>query len=76
MWDQQDGVPGSGDFPLNYRTAYSIELNAASEIPEWKKTIRIMLEEDGYFDETGFRYIGGRQKEIYLITRKMSAIGQ
>ncbi|HLF45751.1 MAG TPA: hypothetical protein VI548_04970, partial [Chitinophagaceae bacterium] len=76
MWDQQGGVPGSGDFPLNYRTAYSIELNAASEIPEWKKTIRIMLEEDGYFDETGFRYIGGRQKEIYLITRKMSAIGQ
>lgn len=75
MWDQQGGVPGSGDFPLNYRTAYSIELNAASEIPEWKKTIRIMLEEDGYFDESGFRYIGGRQKEIYLIPRKMSNTG-
>lgn len=75
LWDQQGGVPGSGDFPLNYRTAYSIELNAASEIPEWKKTIRIMLEEDGYFDESGFRYINGRQKEIYLIPRKMSATG-
>ncbi len=76
LWDQQGGVPGSGEFPVNYQTAYSIELNAASEIPEWKKTIRIMLEEDGYFDETGFRYIGGRQKEIYLIPRKKSAIGQ
>lgn len=69
LWDMQGGVPGSGDFPMNYRTAYSIELNAATDIPEWKKSIRIMLEEDGYFDETGFRYIGGRQKEIYLIPR-------
>lgn len=76
LWDQQGGVPGSGDFPLNYKTAYSIELNAASEIPEWKKTIRIMLEEDGYYDESGFRYIGGRQKEILLIPRKKPAIGQ
>lgn len=76
LWDQQGGVPGSGDFPLNYKTAYSIELNAATEIPEWKKSIRIMLEEDGYFDDTGFRYIGGRQKEILLIPRKKTAIGQ
>lgn len=69
LWDQQGGVPGAGDFPMNYRTAYSIELNAATDIPEWKKSIRIMLEQDGYFDENGFRYIGGRQKEIYLIPR-------
>lgn len=69
LWDQQGGVPGSGDFAMNLRTAYSIELNAASDIPEWKKSIRIMLEEDGYFDEKGFRYIGGRQKEIYLVPR-------
>jgi Xaa-Pro aminopeptidase len=76
MWDQQNSVPGSGDFPLHYNTAYSIELNAASDIPEWKKSIRIMLEEDGYFDEKGFRYINNRQKEIYLIPRKMSSIEQ
>ncbi|MDX2046112.1 MAG: M24 family metallopeptidase [Chitinophagaceae bacterium] len=69
LWDQQGGVPGTGDYPLHYKTAYSIELNAASDIPEWKKSIRIMLEEDGYFDESGFRYINGRQKEIYLIPR-------
>ena len=70
MWDQQNGVPGSGDYPLQDNTAYSIELNAASDIPEWKKSIRIMLEEDGYFDENGFRYINERQKEIYLIPRQ------
>jgi Xaa-Pro aminopeptidase len=76
LWDQQGGVPGSGDYPLNNRTAYSIELNAASDIPEWKKSIRVMLEEDGYFEESGFRYIGGRQKEIYLIPRQRTAIGK
>ncbi|MBY0479305.1 MAG: aminopeptidase P family protein [Chitinophagaceae bacterium] len=75
LWDQQGGVPGSGDFPMNYRTAYSIELNAATEIPEWKKSIRIMLEQDGYFDENGFRYIGGRQKEIYLVPRVNKHVG-
>lgn len=69
MWDMQNGVPGSGDYPLHYNTAYSIELNAVTEIPEWKKTIRIMLEEDGFFDEKGFRYIQGRQKEIFMIPR-------
>ncbi len=75
MWDQQGGVLGAGDFPMNYRTAYSIELNAATDIPEWKKSIRIMLEQDGYFDENGFRYIGGRQKEIYLIPRTNKQVG-
>ncbi len=75
LWDQQNGVPGSGDFPMHYQTAYSIELNAASEIPEWKKKIRIMLEEDGYFDEHGFRFINGRQKEIYLVPRIKDNIG-
>jgi hypothetical protein len=67
LWDQQGGVPGSGDFPLHYKTAYSIELNAAVTIKEWKKTIRIMLEQDGYFDETGFRYIAGRQTALHLV---------
>lgn len=75
MWDMQNGVPGAGDFPMNFRTAYSIELNAASDIPEWKKSIRIMLEQDGYFDENGFRYIGGRQKEIYVVPRMNKNVG-
>ena len=76
LWDQQGGVPGSGDFPMHFGTAYSIELNAASIIPEWEKVIRIMVEEDGYFDERGFRFINDRQRQIYLVPRKMSNIGQ
>lgn len=37
MWDSQGGVPVQGDYPLHFNTAYSIELNAATFIPEWKK---------------------------------------
>ncbi len=72
LWDQQGGVPGPGDYPLYHNTAYSIELNAAVTIPEWgDKKIRIMLEEDGFFDASGFRYIGGRQTELLLIPRML-----
>ncbi len=75
MWDNQGRTAGSGDYPLNYRTAYSIELNCSTFIPEWKKAIRIMLEEDGYYDENGFRFINGRQKELLLIPRPLKQIG-
>mgnify|MGYP001806364818 CR=1 FL=1 len=67
MWDMQQGVPHNGDYTLHYKTAYSIELNATVKIAEWNKEIQIKLEEDGYFDETGFRYIDGRQKELLLV---------
>lgn len=74
MWDQQQGVPGPGDYPLLANTAYSIELNAAVALPEWKKTVRIMLEEDGFFDGKTFRYIDGRQTEIFTIPRKLTNV--
>jgi len=67
LWDQQGGVSGKGDYPLYANTAYSIELNAAVPVPEWSKTIRIMLEEDGYFTGNSFYYIDGRQTELILI---------
>jgi hypothetical protein len=48
-------------------TAYSIELNAASFIEEWNKGIRIMLEEDAFFDGESVTYLDGRQTEFHLI---------
>jgi Xaa-Pro aminopeptidase len=67
LWDQQGGVPVTGDYPLYPNTAYSIELNNAYYVEEWKKEIRIMLEEDAFFDGKTVKYINGRQKKLILI---------
>lgn len=69
MWDSQGGVPVKGDYPLHLNTAYSIELNAATYIKEWGKEIRIMLEEDAFFDESGVWYIDGRQTELITVPK-------
>lgn len=74
MWDNQGKTIGPGDYPLYPNTAYSIELNAAVKIEEWNKTIRIMLEEDGFYDGKTFRYLDGRQTEIYTIPRKIEYV--
>lgn len=67
MWDSQGGVVGTGDYPLYENTAYAIELNTTVTIPAWKKDIRIMLEEAGFWGEDGFRYVSGRQEALILI---------
>jgi len=72
QWDMQNGVPHTGDYPLHKNTAYSIELNVTTQIPEWKKEIQIKLEEDGFFDDAGkFRYIDGRQTELIIIPKRL-----
>ena len=75
MWDSQGGVPFTGDFPMNYNTVYAIELNTKVFIEEWNKDIRVMLEEAGVFEETGFRYVNGRQTELILVGSKKNHLG-
>ncbi len=67
MWDAQNGVTGSGDWPLHENTVYAIELNTKVYIEAWQKDIRVMLEEAGYFGPEGFSYVNKRQTDLYLI---------
>jgi len=67
MWDSQDGVPFTGDYPLHLNTVYAIELNTTVHLTEWEKDIRVMLEEAGFFGASGFRYVNGRQEKIKLV---------
>jgi Xaa-Pro aminopeptidase len=69
LWDQQDGVPGRGDYPLYPNTAHSIELYAETDVASWDKPVRISLEEDAFFDGENTYYIDGRQRELLLIPR-------
>ena len=70
MWDSQNGVPDTGDFPLHINTSYAIELSSKVFVPAWNKDIRIMLEEAGFYGQDGFRYINKRQENLLLIGKK------
>lgn len=71
LWDQQEGVPGWGDYPLYPNTSHSIELNAAVTIPEWDdQEILMRVEENAFFDGDRVTYHDGRQTELYLIPRQ------
>jgi Xaa-Pro aminopeptidase len=70
LTSEQDSVGGTGNYPLYPNTAYSIELNATIDVPEWNREVPIKLEEDAFFDGDTVRYINGRQTEYYLIPRQ------
>jgi hypothetical protein len=69
LWDQQEGVPGTGDYPLYADTCYSIELNIKAPLPEWGgQIVRIALEEDAALVKgSGMRWLRGRQTSLHLI---------
>lgn len=76
LWDQQDGVPGKGDYLMYPNTAYSIELNTKVFLPEWNKEIRVMMEEDAFFDGEKVEYIDGRATSLILLPKSKSHLGK
>jgi len=76
MWDSQGGVPGTGDYKMRPNTAYSIELNNTIFVKEWNKDVKIMLEEDAFFDGDKVTYINGRQRTLMLIPRDKKYLRQ
>lgn len=67
LWDQQDGVPGTGDFAVFGPSAWSIELMNRAHVPEWNETVAIMLEEEAWFEDGAATWVDGRQTEIWAI---------
>ena len=68
LWDQQDGVKGTGDYPIYDNTAYSNELNVLVDVPEWGgQTVRIALEEDILLRDGSVTWLDGRQESYHII---------
>ncbi len=67
LWDQQDGVPGSGDFEVFGPSAWSIELMNRAPLPEWGEPVAIMLEEEAWFESGVATWVDGRQTEVWAI---------
>jgi Xaa-Pro aminopeptidase len=68
MWDQQDGVPGSGDYPVHPDTVYALELAVRVPVPEWDgQLVRMALEQGIALTGDGVEYLDARQTELILI---------
>jgi len=68
MWDNQGPTPIKGDWKLYPNTAYAIEGNIATQVPEWdNQWVQIKLEQDAVFDGETVWYLAGRQTQWHII---------
>ncbi|MFC1554424.1 M24 family metallopeptidase [candidate division KSB1 bacterium] len=68
MPEKQEFVPGSGEHPLYFNTAYAMEFSVAAQIPEWNNArVSLGLEETIIFTESGGNFLDGYPRKFYLI---------
>jgi Xaa-Pro aminopeptidase len=68
LWDQQGGVPGTGDYAVHIDTVYALELAVRRPVPEWGgQCVRMALEQGIALTSDGVEYLDGRQTELILI---------
>lgn len=68
MWDDQDGTPVRGDWPLYANTCYAIEGNIRTPLPEWDgQLVQIKLEQSACFDGEAVHYLAGRQTNWHIV---------
>lgn len=68
MWDNQGGVPVTGQWTLSPSTAYAIEGNVKVAVAEWGgQFVQIKLEQTALFDGERVVYIAGRQTAWHVV---------
>ncbi|MCL2498098.1 MAG: M24 family metallopeptidase [Symbiobacteriaceae bacterium] len=68
LYDQQDGVPGRGDYELHDGTCHALELNVRFPVPEWdNQEVTMALEQTIAVKDGRFWFLDGRQVKLHLI---------
>ncbi|MTI96434.1 MAG: aminopeptidase P family protein [Firmicutes bacterium] len=67
LFDKQDFVAGSGDYPLYDNTCYALELNVITSVPTLDQDVMIPLEQTVAFTQGKVQFLGGRQTRLHLI---------
>jgi len=68
MWDDQNGTPVIGDWPVHANTCYAIEGNIKAPVPEWGgQLVQIKLEQSACFDGEAVNYLAGRQTNWHIV---------
>lgn len=68
LWDQQKGVYGNnGQYKIHDNTAYSLELSATFDCPEFGGKFTCPLETDILYTEGKVYYLGRHQTEFHLV---------
>ena len=67
-YEGSEGPSERGNYPVYGNTAYAMELDTETSVPEWGgQDVRIVLEQTIAFTAGRVVFLGGRQKELYLI---------
>ncbi len=69
LYDKQESIPGRGENIVRPDTAYALEYNVASEVPEWGgQKVRFYLEETVLLRESGkISYLDADYEKLILI---------
>ncbi|MBN1857727.1 aminopeptidase P family protein [Candidatus Bipolaricaulota bacterium] len=67
-WNNQEGLPGSGEWELHDGTCYAIELYIKHVVAEWDgREFMMVLEQDAAFADGRFRWLSGRQTRFLTL---------
>ncbi len=67
-YEGSEGPSERGNYPVYANTAYAMELDTETSVREWDgQDVRIVLEQTIAFTGGRVVFLGGRQKEFYLI---------
>ncbi len=67
-YDNQEGLPGTGDYLLHHHTLFSFEMYTEAPLAQWDdQVVRIATEQIVAFTNGKISYLGGRQEQLHLI---------